>query len=200
MYKHPPVRYQSSLPDSPMPQSIPVELQPYSYRWAQLAEAEGNRLGEALRNNLVVVHHIGSTAIPGICAKPVIDLCAEVISVSRLDGEREQVCLLGYQWWGEYGISGRRFCTLDDQDTGKRRFHLHCFESGDLNIEQHVAFRDYLKAKSDIAREYESVKVRARELYANDSHAYSEAKSGWINSIISVAVAWYGSQLGSGSQ
>ena len=177
-----------------MPQPIPVELLAHSDSWARLAEIERGRLTELLEVNLVAVHHIGSTAIPGIRAKPIIDLCPEVHVLSRLDEARLQLCSLGYQWWGEYGMRGRRYCTLDDQETQKRRVQLHCFERGDPNIERHLAFRDYLKAHPHAAHEYEAVKIYARELHPDDSYAYSEAKSAWISAIESLALTWFRSQ------
>jgi|HubBroStandDraft_4_1064222.scaffolds.fasta_scaffold37829_2 GrpB-like predicted nucleotidyltransferase (UPF0157 family) len=177
-----------------MPQPMPVELQPHSQEWTRLAEIERGRLSDVLRTNLVAVHHIGSTAIPGICAKPVVDLIPEVLSLSRLDDERQQVCSLGYQWWGEHGLTGRRYCTLDDRGTGKRRVQLHCFVRGDAHIERHLAFRDYLRAHPEIAGEYEAVKIHARDLHPNDSSAYADEKSTWVSTIELLALEWTRSQ------
>jgi GrpB-like predicted nucleotidyltransferase (UPF0157 family) len=177
-----------------MPPPIPVELQPHSEDWMRIAEIERGRLSEVLGANLVAVHHIGSTAILGICAKPIVDLIPEVVSLTQLDDARQQVCSLGYQWWGEYGMSGRRYCTLDDRDTGKRRVQLHCFAHNDSNIERYLAFRDYLRTHPEIACEYESIKINARELYPNDSYAYSRAKSNWVSAVESQALSWFRSQ------
>jgi GrpB-like predicted nucleotidyltransferase (UPF0157 family) len=177
-----------------MPRPIPVELQPHSQEWIRVAEIERGRLSDALGANLVSIHHIGSTAIPGICAKPIVDLILEVLNLNRLDDARQQVCSLGYQWCGDYGMTGRRYCTLDDRDTGKRRVQLHCFARGDTHIERHLAFRDYLRVHPAIAREYEMVKIHARELHPNDSSAYAAEKSTWVNTIELVALEWIRSQ------
>ncbi|HEY4051455.1 MAG TPA: GrpB family protein [Acidobacteriaceae bacterium] len=179
-----------------MPPPIAVELLPYSPDWARTAEMERGRLENVLGANLIAVHHIGSTAIPGICAKPIVDLMPEVQSLIQLDEARQQVCSLGYQWWAEYGMSGRRYCTLDEPSTGKRHVQLHCFERGNVHLERHLAFRDYLCAHPEIAREYETRKIKARALHPNDSHAYTDAKSAWITPTQIKALAWFRSQGG----
>ena len=162
------------------PPPIPVELVAHSSEWAMQAAAEAERLKSALGETLIAVHHIGSTAIPGIVAKPVVDLIPEVSSLAELDRARDSVAALGYDWWGEYGIAGRRYCTLADPATGKRIVQLHCFEAGSLDIPRHIAFRDYLRANPPKAKAYEEMKLKARDLHPQDSHSYSAAKSSWI--------------------
>ncbi len=166
-----------------MPPPIPVELRPYTPAWAEAAEREAARLTEALSDCLLVVHHIGSTAIPAIRAKPILDLLPVVRELTALDAARPRVEALGYAWWGEYGLPGRRYCTLDDVATGRRHVQLHCYEQGALAIERHVAFRDYLRSHPDVATAYELEKERCRALHPMDSHAYTECKTEWIRRI-----------------
>jgi GrpB-like predicted nucleotidyltransferase (UPF0157 family) len=126
-----------------MPPRIPVELQPHTPNWAEAASREIERLAQALGENLVAIHHVGSTAIPGISAKPILDLMPVVRELSQLDTCRSAVEALGYEWWGEYGLPGRRYCKLTDPTTGRRKVHLHCFRDGTPEVERHLAFRDY---------------------------------------------------------
>ncbi|MBA4020175.1 MAG: hypothetical protein C0483_23685 [Pirellula sp.] len=173
---------------SPMPPPIKVDLQPHSAQWALDAEREASRLSAALGSSLFAVHHIGSTAIPGIRAKPILDLLPEVRDLGAFDDATTALRALGYQWWGEYGIVGRRYLTLDDAATGKRRCQLHCFQVGNFEIERHLAFRDYLRSHPKAAQAYDAEKARCRDLYPDDSHAYSDAKSPWIAAQLEIAL------------
>jgi GrpB-like predicted nucleotidyltransferase (UPF0157 family) len=167
-----------------------VELRPHDPSWRTVATAEARRLARALGGNLLEVHHIGSTGIPAIKAKPVIDLMPEVRSLAALDASSSAVQDLGYRWHGEYGIPGRRYCTREDPKPG-RRFHAHMFETGSPEIDRHLAFRDYLCAHPLEARAYEAQKERALTLHPDDRDAYQDAKSGWIRACEHRALAWW---------
>ena len=132
------------------------------------------------------VHHIGSTAIPGIVAKPVVDLMPVVHNIECVD--EAKVCGLGYEWRGELGIAGRRFCTLTVN--GKRVFNAHVFAEGSPEIARHLAFRDYLRARREEALEYERVKRAAAAMCPDDVLAYNDAKSVWIKACERRALLW----------
>ncbi len=172
-----------------MPAPIAVVLVPHNPAWAGQAQQEGERLKSVLEDVIVTVHHIGSTAIPDICAKPILDLIPVVRSFADLDIKRQSVEDLGYTWWGEYGLPGRRYCTLDDRQTGIRLLQLHCFEQGSAEISRHLAFRDYLRSHPELAREYENEKSRCRNLRPDDSHAYSDCKAAWIRRVEEMALS-----------
>lgn len=95
-----------------MPPPFKVELLPHDPQWAAAAEEEGSRLMSALGAVLLEVHHIGSTAIPDIVAKAVLDLLPVVSTLEALDERRETIEALGYEWWGELGLPGRRFIRV----------------------------------------------------------------------------------------
>jgi GrpB-like predicted nucleotidyltransferase (UPF0157 family) len=82
---------------------------------------------------LLAVHHIGSTSVVGIVAKPIIDLLGVAINLTTFDEERSIWEALGYKWRGEYGLPARRYCTLSDGG-GRCRVHLHCYADGDSSI------------------------------------------------------------------
>lgn len=93
-----------------------------------------------MQDLVVVVHHVGSTAIPGIKAKPILGLIVEVRSLAVLDERREVLVRLGYSPLGEHGVPRRRYFTKETE--GVRTHHLHAFQSGDTEIERHLLFRN----------------------------------------------------------
>ena len=171
---------------------IPVILAPYDPEWPRLAAAHADRL-RVFGPALVVVHHIGSTSVPGLAAKPIIDLMPLVRDLAEFDRLRERVEELGYKWHGELGIVGRRYCILEDQE-GTRVVQLHFFQVNSPHVERHLAFRDYLRAHPEIARAYENEKRRARNLHPDDSHHYTDAKAAWIRDTEAKALNWYAQQ------
>jgi GrpB-like predicted nucleotidyltransferase (UPF0157 family) len=179
------------------PSSGPVELADPSPTWVKTFEHERGRLVLALGDVLLEVHHIGSTAIGGIRAKPIVDIVPVVANLSQLDCNRDRVEALDYAWWGEYGIARRRFCTLQAAATKQRLVNAHFFAHGDPEIERHIAFRDYLRAHEDVAREYAAVKYLAASQHPNNVNLYNDAKAGWIRATERIAIDFYRRSRGS---
>ena len=137
-------------------------------------------------------HHIGSTAIPGILAKPTLDLLGAAAELGDLDLARPAMELAGYEWHGEFGFVGRRYLTLTNQATGKRAVNLHCYASVDPAIARHLAFRDHLRANPELAARYGRIKQQCAERHPDDSHAYTACKDGWIKRVEVDALVNYG--------
>lgn len=171
---------------------FPIDLVPHDPAWAEIAARESQRLRDALGATLVEVHHIGSTAIPGIRAKPIVDLIPVVRSLDEVDGKQSNVEALGYEWRGELNIAGRRYCILPDlaSTRGGRIAQLHIFAAGSERIPRHVAFRDYLRAHPEDAAAYEAEKLRARALHPGDVNAYNTEKTAWILACEERVAAW----------
>src|SRR2546421_7687601 len=130
-----------------------VEVVPHDPRWRDAFEAEAKYIAAALGENVVAIHHIGSTAIPNIFAKPVIDLLVEVRDITEVDGQSSAMESLGYEVMGEYGIPGRRYFRKDNQE-GIRTHNIHAFEAGSAEGERHLAFPDYMIAPPVDAQRY----------------------------------------------
>jgi GrpB-like predicted nucleotidyltransferase (UPF0157 family) len=168
-----------------------VRLLPHDPQWGKDAAQEAVRLLDATGPALAEIHHVGSTSIPGIKAKPIIDLMAVGLDLAAIEGARPVIEALGYAWHGEYGLAGRRFCTLSDPASGTRKFHLHCFAAGDHSIRRQLAFRDYLRSHPDKAQAYEEMKFGCAAKHPDDSHAYTECKDKWIKRVEAEALKHY---------
>ena len=168
---------------------IPVVLSPYDPKWPARAEALSKKL-LALGPYMIKTHHIGSTSVPGLVAKPIIDMMVVVTDLHVLDQDRQLVEAIGFKWHGEFGIEGRRFCTLTAQD-GARVSHLHFFQKNSPHVAANLVFRDYLRAHPAAARAYEREKRRAQNLQPNDTVAYSKEKAAWIERTLTKALQWH---------
>lgn len=173
-----------------MPPPIKVEVVPYSEAWPGAARLEMERLVRSLGGVFCEVHVIGSTAVPGLAAKPILDLMPVTADIALVDAALPGLERLGYQGWGELGIPGRRYFTKDTADE-TRWVQLHCFSTGSPHVERHLAFRDYLRAHPGSASAYQDEKVRCSELYPGDSHAYADCKAAWIIRVEAEALRWY---------
>ena len=121
-----------------------VKVVPYCSGWPELYRQEAEKISKILGEQLVAIHHIGSTSVPGLPAKPIIDILPVVKEISAVDAHNAQFEALGYEPRGEYGIPGRRFFR---KGLEHRTHHIHIFQESDQpNILRHVAVRDYLRA------------------------------------------------------
>jgi len=164
-----------------------VEVVPYDPSWVSEYEQEKNRLVEALDDVIVGIHHIGSTSVKGLSAKPVIDIIIESDSLEKLDAVSSQFEDLGYEVMGEFGIMGRRYYR---KGRGRRSHQIHAFRVGDPNIHRHIAFRDYLAAHPEIMREYQELKRRLVKTCNNDIDAYCKGKDSFIKHHEAKATRW----------
>lgn len=150
---------------------------PYDPAWAAAAQAEAARWRDALGDGFIAYHHIGSTAVPGLTAKPILDLIPVARDLAALDVARPKIEAMGYEWMGEFGLPGRRFCRLTRD--GVRLIHAHAYAAGSPEITRHVAFRDYLRADDAIRDEYAMLKARCAA-QSIDMDQYCDCKDAWI--------------------
>jgi GrpB-like predicted nucleotidyltransferase (UPF0157 family) len=166
-----------------------VEVVPHNPDWRSLFEIESNQIAIALGENVIAIHHIGSTSIETIYAKPIIDILVEVSSIDKVDEQNSSMQLLGYQCMGEFGIKDRRFFLKDNQD-GIRTYHIHIFEVGSVHIARHLTFRDYLNIHIEDALAYSLLKRSLAEKYPHDIESYMDGKQDFIREIDCEAVEW----------
>ncbi|WCG83013.1 GrpB family protein [Pectobacterium sp. A5351] len=149
----------------------------YDPHWATNYATAARAIAQVLGGVAVKIHHIGSTAVPGLPAKPVIDMLLEVVSLSDLDRLDHVMVDVGYRPRGESGIAGRRYYTKGGD---VRTHHLHAFVVGDESIQRHLAFRDYLRANPSVCAEYAAIKRAAARACDNDAAVYSQLKNDFI--------------------
>lgn len=166
-----------------------LTVEPHRNSWKQDFEVETGKIRGALSPVLIVLHHIGSTAIPGIYAKPIIDILAEVTSLDALDARLDDMQGLGYESMGEFGIPGRRYFRKDDSN-GMRSHHIHAFAHQSPQIVRHLAFRDYLLLHPDTAREYSDLKRRLVQTCNGDIDAYVNGKDAFVKQVERKALEW----------
>jgi GrpB-like predicted nucleotidyltransferase (UPF0157 family) len=159
-----------------------IDMVPHDPQWRQEFQQEAEQITVTLGSAVVTVHHMGSTAIPTVYAKPVIDLLLVVQSVAALDEKQPAMEALGYEALGEFGIPGRRYFRRNNA-LGDRTHQVHAFETGSPQITRHLAFRDYIIAHPETAQEYSDLKRELAAQYPNDIEAYMDGKDEFIQEI-----------------
>jgi GrpB-like predicted nucleotidyltransferase (UPF0157 family) len=165
-----------------------IEVVPYNPAWPWLFQEEAARLAAIFGPEIVAIHHIGSTAVPGIKAKPIIDMLVEVRDIAKIDGFNATMSGLGYLPRGEYGIAGRRYFIKGDEIY--RTHHIHMYQTGHPRIAHHLDFRDYLIAYPEDAQEYSRLKEDLARRYPTDVESYMAGKDGLIKELDRRAKAW----------
>lgn len=167
-----------------------VELSAPNPRWAECFNEIAAKLQEAI-GDTASLHHVGSTSIPGIQAKPIIDILGVADDLKAFEAKRGELEKLGFHWKGEFGIDGRAYCVLyADAGHTESLVHFHTFQKGTHKVERHFAFRDYLRAYPDKAKAYEDCKVELGHRFSHDRKAYSDSKEEFIETLMLEALAW----------
>ena len=173
----------------------PITLADYDPAWPALFEEERARLEEAIGEWAVAIDHVGSTAVPGLAAKPVIDIGVALRSFS--DG---LFCITplvqrGYVCMGEHGIPRRIFFRkpTDSPSPGQtfngvaRTHQIHMYEVTHPEFLAHIDFRDYLRANPNAASDYQDLKRQLAARHGSDVEAYAGAKSDFVSRILALA-------------
>ncbi|MDO3411287.1 GrpB family protein [Saccharibacillus sp. CPCC 101409] len=163
-----------------------VRLSEYTPDWALRFEREAAFLRGVFGGEILRFEHFGSTSVPGMKAKPVIDMMAIVRDISAIDGYNDEMIALGYDAAGDWGIPGRRLFRKGGEE---RTHHIHFYEAGSPQIARHLALRDYLRARPDEAAAYSSFKEELAARFEETS-GYSPAKKAFVSELEKRALAW----------
>jgi GrpB-like predicted nucleotidyltransferase (UPF0157 family) len=166
-----------------------VEVVPYRQDWPELFMAESKALQRVFGREMLSIHHFGSTSIPGISAKPIIDILLIVRDIEKVNALAPRLEALGYHAVGEYGISGRRFFYKGTNDF--RSHHLHVYESGNPHILRHLVFRDYMRCHPISARDYTRLKEELAHQFPEDMDSYIAGKNAFVKEHEKKAMNWW---------
>ena len=164
-----------------LPVSDPVYIAEYNPAWPRKFEALARRVRAGLGDLVRRVEHVGSTAVPGLPAKPVIDLDVVVASRIEMPGAIEKLAAIGYAHRGDLGVEGREAFRVPP---GEERHHLYLLPDGAEELARHLAFRDALRADSRLRDEYAALKRRLADQYRNDRPAYTAGKTDFVESVL----------------
>jgi GrpB-like predicted nucleotidyltransferase (UPF0157 family) len=165
----------------------PIIIVPYTPEWAEWFAQVGAQLREKLGAVALRIDHIGSTSVPGLAAKPVLDLQISVADFEPLDAYRLPLEALGYVFRAENPERTKRYFR---EGAGQRRTHIHVRRAGSHAEQLALLFRDYLRAHPEEARRYAELKYRLAEELRENREAYTDAKSPFIWEVFQRADTW----------
>ena len=172
-----------------------IEVVDYAPGWIAAFEEEAATLNRVFGKRAIEVHHIGSTAVPGLDAKPVIDILVVLDNTDDINSFDRGMEDIGYRVRGECvdapipGTPGRFYFTK--VTNGVRSHHVHVCAKGHPEIFDKLAFRDYLRAHSSKAAAYGKLKRRIAAQYRFDNMVYMHAKDGFVKATLDEARRWY---------
>jgi GrpB-like predicted nucleotidyltransferase (UPF0157 family) len=175
-----------------MPRAI--EILDYAPEWRTAFEDEAANLAEVFGLHLLRIHHIGSTAIPGLKAKPIVDVLVIIDDIITIDSFFAGMESLGYRVRGECldaiipGTPGRFYFSKDT--SGIRTHQVHVCEVGHVEIEDKLVFRDYLRFHPSVAWEYGELKERLAMTHHHDGIGYMRGKDGFVKATLIAARRW----------
>jgi len=160
-----------------------VRLVLYSPEWAKLFDEEKRLLMALIGDYVPDIQHIGSTSVPGLIAKPILD-----IGIAIMDFEEGKRCIqpiesLGYEYKGENGIPGRHYFVKGNPTT----HHLHIVEINSEEWKKNITFRDSLRKNEMLAEEYAKLKLELAEKFKYNRVAYTDGKTDFINYVLNLA-------------
>jgi GrpB-like predicted nucleotidyltransferase (UPF0157 family) len=163
-----------------------VRLVPYDARWPSLFLAEVEKIRSTTGADLPLsIEHVGSTAIPGLAAKPILDLLGGYPQGANVSSYIDALSRAGYQHRGEQGIPGREFFRRGEP----RSYHFHLAEKDGTFWREHLAFRDGLRAQPELRDAYAALKQQLAQKYPYDREAYIGGKTEFVRSVVDAAVA-----------
>ncbi|MDQ6888327.1 MAG: GrpB family protein [Gemmatimonadota bacterium] len=162
-----------------------VVLVPYDPRWRALFRSERERISSVQPLTRLLLEHTGSTSVPGLCAKPIIDILAGYPTGASLEEYIDGFVRAGYTHRGEQEIPGRHFFRRGEP----RSYHVHLAEAGGSFWREHLAFRDCLRREPQVREAYSALKRELASRHPREREAYIEGKGPFIREVLTRASA-----------
>src|ERR1051326_1079250 len=172
-----------------------IEVSEYQHDWPVRFKVESDLIRGVFGLTVESIHHIGSTSVPNMRAKPVIDILIVIKPDTPVEKFYPGMEKLGYDCRGEClnapipGTLGRYYFSKDV--SGKRHSHVHVCHAGHFQIAELLAMRDYLRTHPEAAQEYGALKSNLAQQFAYDNQGYMKGKDAYIKQLISLAMAWH---------
>jgi GrpB-like predicted nucleotidyltransferase (UPF0157 family) len=164
-----------------------VRLTDFCENWSRMFHQEAQFLKTIFGDEIIRFEHFGSTSVPGLKAKPVIDMMCIVKEIEKVDSFNDKMDSLGYDVVGEWGIPGRRFFRKGGEN---RTHHIHFYQVDNPQIERHLVFRDYLRTHQEEATKYSRFKEELAARFDN-TRDYSPAKRTFVQEMEQQALLWF---------
>ena len=162
-----------------------IEVVAYDERWPEHFERLRDRIAPALGDIVLAIEHVGSTSVPGLWAKPVIDIDV-IVAAKNVPLAIERLATIGYSHQGDLGVPGREAFkrVTPSSSRGEVNHHLYVCVEGCLSLRNHLAVRDYLRVHDEKALQYGALKRWLAEKHSNDVDAYVEGKSALLAEVL----------------
>jgi GrpB-like predicted nucleotidyltransferase (UPF0157 family) len=165
-----------------------VRIVPYDPAWPERFVQEAARLWQALAGVAVRIDHVGSTAVPGLAAKPIIDIQVSVHALEPLEAYRVPLEALGYLF--VFNPEMPDFHFFGKPPERPRSYHIHVIQAGGPHEQRHLVVRDFLRAHPEVAREYAGLKRAVAEQHPGDRLSYMAGKEAFVVELERRALAW----------
>lgn len=159
----------------------PVLIEEYDPLWPERFRMLHSRIAGSIDSLAAAIEHVGSTAVPGLAAKPIIDMDVLLKSIADLPLAIARLASIGYTHRGDLGIAGREAFRVPNGDVPH---HLYVCPPGSLEYGRHVAFRDYLRTHLQDAAAYANLKRNLARQFGSDREGYNQAKAAFVQEIL----------------
>jgi GrpB-like predicted nucleotidyltransferase (UPF0157 family) len=160
-----------------------VRVAPYDPEWPLMFQAEAHRLRRDLAPLPITLEHTGSTSVPGLASKPILDIAAGYVGGTPVQAYIERLVACGYAHRGEQGIPGREFFRRGEP----RAYHVHLTRLDGTFWREHLAFRDYLRAHPASRDEYARLKYALAERFSRDRESYINGKTAFVRKVVAMS-------------